>query len=84
MMWQQTKIIEKYIDEGKFRADLYFRINVFPIVVPSLAERIVDIPVIVEFMLTELKKDPQSFDLNKILAMNFICQKKYKREFEFV
>ena len=28
--------IEKYIDEGKFRADLYFRINVFPIIVPSL------------------------------------------------
>ena len=26
---------------------------------------------------TELKKDPQSFDLNKILAMNFISQKKY-------
>ena len=52
--------IEKYIDEGKFRADLYFRINVFPIVVPSLAERIVDIPVIVEFMLTELKKDGEN------------------------
>ena len=47
--------IEKYIDEGKFRADLYFRINVFPIIVPSLVERIVDLPVIVEFMLNELK-----------------------------
>ena len=52
--------IDKYIDEGKFRADLYFRINVFPIVVPSLAERIVDIPVIVEFMLNELKKDGEN------------------------
>ena len=28
-------------------------------------------------ILTELKKDPKSFDLNKILAMNFISQKKY-------
>ena len=27
--------IDKYVDEGKFRADLYFRINVFPIVVPT-------------------------------------------------
>ncbi len=52
--------IDKYIDEGKFRADLYFRINVFPIVVPSLAERIVDIPDIVKFMLTELKKDGEN------------------------
>ena len=48
--------IDKYVDEGKFRADLFFRINVFPIIVPSLAERIVDIPVIVEFMLSELRK----------------------------
>ena len=48
--------IDKYVDEGKFRADLFFRINVFPIIVPSLAERIVDIPVIVEFMISELKK----------------------------
>ena len=57
--------IDKYVDEGKFRADLYFRINVFPIVVPSLAERIVDIPVIVDFMLSELKKNGEnipSFD----------------------
>ena len=52
--------IEKYIDEGKFRADLYFRINVFPIIVPSLAERIVDIPVIVEFMLNQLKGEGES------------------------
>ena len=52
--------IDKYVDEGKFRADLYFRINVFPIVVPSLAERIVDIPVIVEFLLAELKKDGEN------------------------
>ena len=52
--------IEKYIDEGKFRADLYFRINVFPIIVPSLAERIVDLQVIVEFMLNELKGDGES------------------------
>ena len=47
--------IEKYVEDGKFRADLYFRINVFPIIVPNLAERIVDLPVIVNFMLTDLK-----------------------------
>ena len=47
--------IESYVDEGKFRADLFFRINVFPIVVPNLAERAVDIPDIINFMLKELK-----------------------------
>ena len=47
--------IDKYVYEGKFRADLYFRINVFPIIVPNLVERIVDLPVIVNFMLSDLK-----------------------------
>ena len=36
--------IKARVDEGAFRADLYYRINVFPIHVPSLAERQVDIP----------------------------------------
>jgi len=49
--------IDKFVESGKFRADLYFRINVFPIIVPNLAERIVDIPVIVNVMLNELKKE---------------------------
>ena len=45
--------IEADIDAGKFRADLFYRINVFPIKLPALAERAVDIPQIV----TALKKN---------------------------
>ena len=48
--------IEKYVDDGKFRADLYFRINVFPIEIPTLAERKDDIPLLINFILDELKK----------------------------
>ena len=39
--------IEADIEAGKFRADLFYRINVFPIKIPELAERAVDIPQIV-------------------------------------
>ena len=39
--------IEADIEAGKFRADLFYRINVFPIKLPTLAERLVDIPQII-------------------------------------
>lgn len=40
--------LQAYVDEGKFRADLFFRINVFPVQVPTLAERSVDIPDLID------------------------------------
>ncbi|GIS06536.1 MAG: hypothetical protein CM15mP109_12920 [Candidatus Dadabacteria bacterium] len=40
--------IESKIDEGLFRSDLFYRINVFPVQVPPLASRAVDIPDLVE------------------------------------
>ncbi|MFL2661283.1 MAG: sigma-54 interaction domain-containing protein [Alphaproteobacteria bacterium] len=48
--------IEKKIDEGHFRADLFYRINVFPIEIPSLSERREDIPILVNHILNELKE----------------------------
>jgi two-component system nitrogen regulation response regulator NtrX len=43
-----NKNIENEIDAGKFRKDLYFRLNVLPIYVPSLRERIGDIKILVD------------------------------------
>jgi two-component system nitrogen regulation response regulator NtrX len=41
-----NKNLEKEIEEGRFREDLYFRLNVIPIVVPSLRERTSDVPIL--------------------------------------
>ena len=48
--------LQQMSSEGKFRQDLYFRLNVFPIVIPPLRERKEDIPILVQTFLEKLNQ----------------------------
>ncbi|HEY8095254.1 MAG TPA: sigma 54-interacting transcriptional regulator [Methylobacter sp.] len=48
---------------GRFRSDLYYRLNVFPVEVPALRQRVTDIPLLARFFLTKYaKKFGKRFD----------------------
>jgi two-component system, NtrC family, response regulator HydG len=49
--------LDEMVQDGSFRQDLYFRINVFPIVLPPLRQRIQDLPKLIEQLLVRI--DPR-------------------------
>lgn len=48
--------LEKMIEEGDFREDLFYRLNVLPIFLPPLRERTEDIPALIQFFIRKLSK----------------------------
>jgi two-component system nitrogen regulation response regulator NtrX len=65
-----NKDLPSEIRGGRFREDLYFRLNVVPISVPSLRDRIEDVPILADHFMARLAKEygrrPKVFDPDAI------------------
>jgi formate hydrogenlyase transcriptional activator len=49
-----NKDLRREVSEGRFRMDLFYRLNVFPVHVPPLRERVKDIPMLVDYFAARL------------------------------
>ena len=68
-----NKDLQKEIKEGNFREDLFHRLNVIPIVVPALNDRLEDIPLLVDYFTGQICAEqgiaPKAFDDAAIKAL---------------
>ena len=72
-----NRSLEEMVKAGEFRADLYYRLNVFPIVNIPLRERPEDIPVLAQFFARKFAQR-QGKKINKINSKDLEKLKKYR------
>ncbi len=66
--------LESHIKEGKFREDLYYRLNVFPIDMPPLRERVADIPVLITDLISRIENEKRGSVRLTPAAVTALCQ----------
>lgn len=65
--------LELKIQQGLFREDLFYRLNVFPVHLPTLKERREDIPALVADLLTHFKEDGEAAVEFSPEALDLLC-----------
>ncbi|SRR5579875_651450 len=77
VMAATNRNLDASIKEGRFREDLYYRLNVFAIELPALCERADDIPALVDHFLRELKQ-PEGKNITGVDAECLEVLKSYR------
>ncbi len=68
------KDLEKMIEEGSFREDLYYRLNVFPIEMAPLRERIEDIPLLMNELISRMEHEKRGSIRFNSAAIMSLCR----------
>ena len=71
--------INSYIKDGEFREDLFYRLNVIPVKIPSLKDRAGDIPLLVEYFIKKYNKmDGRNVKSLTDQALNYLTKFPFK------